>query len=186
MGFLGRETDRALALKVSGTGNCGEWQAAFAQILSGAGVKDFDQVVGDTKPGDDINEDDNHAAIVVRERAPNGLVSRRVFDPYYAVLNGASDPVTRHWSDRPLTERDKWGDERHRQSWQDLAKMPYLMGFDGMDYGYRPGDYSGRTARAENGPRQLRSWEDIYKGKLPGDQSVRPNRAAASGGVGLR
>jgi hypothetical protein len=119
-----KDPEGAGPLKTEKVGNCGEWSFAFYNILQGAGLKSGSQVIFGVKaipftstpvPYGEKFFWGADTAVIVEEADAQGRRSRRVFDIFNAARNGRdgipTDASLKDWSDKPLTESDRWADE---------------------------------------------------------------------------
>jgi hypothetical protein len=120
---LGNDPECADSFKYGpGWGNCGEWSYAMSQIFGGAGV--ISRVAYGDKAsgaGSSYSFGGTDTMVLVQERAPDGRISERVFDAFRAAFHSPTNVPTastlKEWGDRPLTDADKWKDEK-TVSWQ--------------------------------------------------------------------
>lgn len=125
------DPEGADCLKTSvGWGNCGEWSYALSEVFGGAGVNNrpaYGDASGGT--GRSLTFNGTDTMVFVEERAPDGKLSRRVFDVFRAAYHSGIDQPTveslQEWGDLPLTDYDKWKDET-RRSWQSMVGKPFI------------------------------------------------------------
>lgn len=111
-------------------GNCGDWSYAFSEILTGANVPArvaFGDSTSDQGYSNAFNGTDT--MVIVEEKASDGRVSRRVFDPfragYHSGTNQPTEESIKDWEDIPLSDQDKWLDEQ-TMSWQKMVGKKYV------------------------------------------------------------
>jgi tetratricopeptide (TPR) repeat protein len=144
------DTEGTETLKKSGLGSCAEWSYALQAILSGVGVNSkviyADSFQSFTAPSFVGND----TALMIEEHGPNGKISRRIFDPFHAASDGFSADSVTKWSDRPLTDYDRWKDEKPGHSWQsDMSKYwtkPYVKDQNGYEIGEVQPKFQAKTA----------------------------------------
>lgn len=129
---VGSDPENADSLKAyPHWGNCGEWSYAFSEILNGAGVTSNRVAFGDksSSTGYSAAFNGTDTMVIVEETAPDGHVSRRVFDPfragYHSGINQPTDATVKKWGDLPLTNKDKWQNEQ-TPAWQSIIGKQYV------------------------------------------------------------
>lgn len=112
-------------------GNCGDWSYAFSEVLHGAGVKNR-VAYGDSSSSQGYSKmfTGTDTMVIVDDVAPDGKVSRRVFDPFRAGYSSntyqPTDETIKQWSDIPLSDSDKWQNETNIYSWQTIVGKPFV------------------------------------------------------------
>jgi len=142
-----------------GWGNCGEWSYAVLEIFGGAGIT-CRVAYGDSDPrtGSSLAFWGTGTMVIVEDRSADGKISGRVFDAFNAAYKSPTsiptDETLQQYGDVPLTDNDKWKDER-RLSWQAMTGKKYIK--EATSLALLPDAAPGSRLWPGNTPRPIRA-----------------------------